>query len=147
MYISSFLLLLLIIPFVYISNDIPLSIYPSATTPSTSSLSPPFSLDESAPPTHPHSPAPPLQHPPTLGYKTSLGPMASPPNDVGQGHPVLHLCLEPKILLGTLLGWWSGLWENWVLRPAFVGLPMELQSPSAPPVLLPALPPGSLSSP
>ena len=58
----------------------------------------------------------------------------------------MRMYLEQKIPLGTLLGWWSSLWENWVVRPAYVVLPVRLQSPSAPPVLLPAPPPGSLSS-
>jgi hypothetical protein len=48
--------------------------------------------------------------------------------------------------VGILLFWWSSLCENWVVRLAFVVLPMELQPPSHPPVLLPSLPPGSLSS-
>ena len=54
--------------------------------------------------------------------------------------------LEPWIPPGTLLGWWCILLENWVVRPAYVVLPIWLQSPSAPPVFLPASPPGSLSS-
>ena len=44
-----------------------------------------------------------------------------------------------------LFGWWSSSWEHWVARPADV-LPMGLQFSSAPPVLLPAPPPGDLSS-
>jgi hypothetical protein len=37
--------------------------------------------------------------------------------------------LEPKIPLGTFLGWLSSLWGNWVVRLAYVVLPMGLQSP------------------
>jgi hypothetical protein len=37
-------------------------------------------------------------------------------------------------------GWWSSLWENWKVRPAYVVLPMGLQS-STPPVLPPDPPP------
>ena len=97
-------------------------------------------------PTHPHSPAPPLHHRPTLGYQTFPGQRASPPIAVGQGHLLLHVYLEPCIPLGTLLGWWSSLWENWVVRPAYVVLPMGWQSPSAPPGLLPVPLSGSLKS-
>jgi hypothetical protein len=63
-----------------------------------------------------------------------------------QCHPLLHMYLEPWIPPVTLLCWWSRLWENWVVRSAYVVLPMGLQSPSTPPVLLSAPPPGSLSS-
>jgi hypothetical protein len=50
----------------------------------------------------------------------------------------LHMYLEPWVSPGTLFGWWSRPWENWVVRPACVVLPMGLRSPSAPPILLPA---------
>jgi hypothetical protein len=36
--------------------------------------------------------------------------------------------LESKIPLGPLLGWWSRLWEKWVVRPAYVVLPMGCNS-------------------
>ena len=76
---------LLIIQFVYISNDIPLPSYPS-TNPHPTALSPPSRcIPESAHP--PQSPTPQLQHPPTQGHQTSTGPRASPPIDVRQGHP------------------------------------------------------------
>ena len=71
---------------------------------------------------------------------------ASPPIAVRQGHPLLHMYLEPWLPPCTLLGWWSSPWEHWVIWPADVVLPMGLQTPSTPPVLLPAPPPGSLSS-
>jgi hypothetical protein len=80
-------------------------------------------------PTHLHYPAPPLQHPPNLEHPTSLGPRASPLVAIRQGHPLLHLYLEPWIPPDTLLGWWSRLWENWVVMPANTVLPMGLQFP------------------
>jgi hypothetical protein len=49
---------------------------------------------------------------------------------------------EPWVPPCTLLGWCFSLWEHWVVRPADIVLPMGLQSPSAPPVLTPAPPPG-----
>ena len=45
----------------------------------------------------------------------------------------------------TLLGWWSSPWEHWVFQLVDIVLPMELQSPSALSVRLPATPPGSLT--
>ena len=59
-----FFYFLLIIPFIYISNDIPLPSYVSTNPPSHNS--PPLCLYEGPLP-HPHSPTPPLQHPPMLG--------------------------------------------------------------------------------
>jgi hypothetical protein len=87
-----------------------------------------------------------FQHPPLLGHQTSTGPRASPPIAVREGHPLLYMYLEPWIPPCALLGWWSSLWEHWVVWPANVVLPMGLQSPSAPPALKPAPPPGYLIS-
>jgi hypothetical protein len=87
-----------------------------------------------------------LQHPSTLGHQTPIWLRVYPSIDTKQGHPLLLTYLEPWIPPCTLLGWWSSLREHWVVRPTDFVLPMELQSPSAPPVLLPALPLGSLSS-
>jgi hypothetical protein len=81
-----------------------------------------------------------LPHPPTISCPTAL---ASPysgasnlPEAKGllshccqQGYPLLHRYLVPWIPPCTLLGWWSSLWENWVVRPANVVLPMGLQPP------------------
>jgi hypothetical protein len=69
-----------------------------------------------------------------------------PSHYVRQGYPLLHMYLEPQIPSGTLLGWGSIFWENWVVRTAYVVLPMGLQFPSAHPVLPPAPPQGSLRS-
>jgi hypothetical protein len=76
---------------------------------------------------------------PMLGHQTLTGPKATPPIDVRQGHPLLPMYVEPWIPPCTLLGWWSGPWEHWLVQPAYVILPMGLQSLSTPPVLLPAL--------
>jgi len=141
---------LLIITFIYISNDsllphtsstnppfhdIPLPSYPSITTHPTSTFPLLFACMRVLPhlPTFPCPTAPwgiPL-------YWASPGPRASPPIAVRQGHPLLHMYLEPRIPPGTLLGLWSGVWENWMVRPAYV-VPMGLPSPSSPPV--PSLP-------
>ena len=36
-----------------------------------------------------------LWHSPTIGHRAFTGPRASPPIDVKQGHPRLHMQLEP----------------------------------------------------
>jgi hypothetical protein len=41
---------------------------------------------------------------------------ASPPIAVRQGYPRLHMNLEPWIPPGILIGWWSSIWENWVVN-------------------------------
>ena len=135
-----FLSFFLIIPFVYISNDIPL----------------PFQLSPQKPPIPqpPPSPSPlplwgcslshpPLQYPAMLGHKTSTGPRASPPIDVQQVHSHRHIRLEPWVPPCVLLGWWFSPWELWVVLLVDIVLPMGLQSPSAPSVLPLTLPLGS----
>ena len=57
--------------------------------------------------TYTPSPAPSLQHLPILRHQTSTGPMASPPIDARQGHPLLHMYLESWIPPFTRLGCWS----------------------------------------
>jgi hypothetical protein len=134
-------LFLLSISFIYISSDIPLTTklpYPTSTLPL------PVAYMKCSP-THSHSPAPLLQHPSMLDYQTFPRPRPSPPIAVWQGHPLLQMYLEPWITPVTLCGWWSRFWENWVVRPDYV-LPMGLQSLFVPPVLLPAPPPGPMSS-
>jgi hypothetical protein len=96
--------------------------------------------------THPFSPAPPLQHPPTLGYPISLGSRASPSVAVCECHPLLHMYLESWIPPGTLLSLWSRLWENWLVRPVYIVLPIWLHSLFVPPGFLSAHPSGSLST-
>jgi len=99
-----------------------------------------------------------LPHPPTLSRPTaSVSAYAGasilyrtkgllPLMSVRQGHPLLHMYMEPWIPHSTPLGQWSSPWEHWVVWPANIVLPMGLQLPSAPPVLLTAPPLGSLSS-
>jgi hypothetical protein len=90
------LVFLLDIFFIYISNVIP---------------SPPF---PSNPPSHPY--------PPSLIHLVSIlcpdiplhwGIKTSPFTDVPQGHPLLHMQLEPWILACILFGWWFSPWELW----------------------------------
>jgi hypothetical protein len=71
-----------------------------------------------------------------LEHQTSTGQRGSPPIALRQGHPLLHMYLEPWIPPWSLLGWWPSPWEHWVIWPADV-LCMGLQSPFAPPDLLP----------
>jgi hypothetical protein len=63
--------------------------------------------------TNPPTPASLSWHCPTLGYQAFTGPRASPPIDVPQGHPLLHMQLEPWVppcvllgALGDLVGWY-----------------------------------------
>jgi hypothetical protein len=137
---------LLIIPFICISNDIQPPVTPPPTPHPTSVLSPlPFVYIRVLPypPTLPRPTTPASSY---SGASNLPRTKALPPIAVQQGHPLLHMYLEPWIPSGTLLGWRSRLRENWVVRPAYVVLPIRLQSPSIPPVHLPAPPPGSLSS-
>ena len=72
---------------------------------------------------------------PTLGHlSVFIGPRTSPPIDAWQGHLLLHIQLEPCVLLD----WWLSPWELWgegCLLVDIVVLPMGLQTPSAPSVL------------
>jgi hypothetical protein len=87
----------LFILFIYISNVIPLPSFPSATHLSHS-LSP---CSKRVLP-HPSTPSSPLSYPPTppmLGHLSSTEPSPThPPIDDQQGHPLLHLQLEPGSL-------------------------------------------------
>lgn len=77
--VSIFLLLLLVISFICISNDISLRGFHSATHHLTSTPPPPLCLYDSVPlPTLSHS-TPPLQRSLPLGHQTSHGPRVSPP--------------------------------------------------------------------
>ena len=53
---------------------------------------------------------------------------------------------KPWIPPGILLDWWSRFWENRLVRPAYVVLPMGLLTYPVPPVLLQAPSPSSLIS-
>jgi hypothetical protein len=59
-------------------------------------------------PTHSHFLA---WHSPTLGHQAFTGPRASSPIDVQQGHPLLHMQLEPCVPPCVLFGWWFNPWE------------------------------------
>jgi hypothetical protein len=53
-----------------------------------------------------------------LGHQSSTGPKDSSPIDVQQGHPLLHMQLEPWVPPCILFGWWfspSELWEVWLV--------------------------------
>ena len=58
--------------------------------------------------TNPPTPASLSWNSPTLGHQTFSGPRASPPIDFQQGHPLLHMLLEPWVPLCVLFGWWFG---------------------------------------
>ena len=86
-----------------------------------------------------HPPIPSFTHPqhsPMLGHWTFPGSRASSPIDAHQGHPLLHMLLEPWVPPCVLLGWWFSPWELlggfWFVD---IVLPMGLQTPSAPSVL------------
>jgi hypothetical protein len=72
---------------------------------------------------------------------------ASPFIDVPQGHPLIHMQLEPWVCPCVLFGWWFSPWDlcrYWLVRT--VVPPIGLQTPSAPWVLSLALPLGTLCS-
>jgi hypothetical protein len=78
---------------------------------------------------HSHLPTSPPQIPLHWGiYWVFIGPRTSLPIDAWQGHPLLHMQLEPCVLLG----WWFIPWElwgrGWLVDIAV--LPMGLQTPS-----------------
>ena len=60
-------------------------------------------------PTHPRIPAscPDI----TLHWGIELS-LASPPIDVQQGHPLLHMRLEPWVAPYVLFGWWFNPWSG-----------------------------------
>ena len=60
-----------------------------------------------------------------------IGPRISPPIESWQGSPLLHMQLEPYVLLGWLLR----PWDLWGILFDIVALLMRLQTPSAPSVL------------
>ena len=138
MFFFSFVLIIL---FVYISNDIPLPGFPS-TTPF------PLCLQEDTPlPTHLLSP-----HCPSIPLHWSI----KPPQDQGAPPPLMldkailcYICswnygsLHVYSLVGGLVPGSSGRWE---VQLVDIVLLMGLQTPSAPPVLPLALLLGSLDS-
>ena len=84
-------------------------------------------------------------HSPTLGHRTFSGPRVSSPVNARQGHPLLHMHLEPWIPPWVLFG--GGLVPGNSVGYWFVHIvvpPMGLQAPSAPSVLSLAPPLGTL---
>jgi hypothetical protein len=97
--------------------------------------------------TNPPTPASLSWHSPTLGHQAFSGPKASPAIGVQQGHPLLHMQLEPWVSPCVLFGWWFSPWELWgYWLVHIVVFPMGLQAPSAPSVLSLAPPLGTLCS-
>ena len=128
---------LLVIFFIYISNFIPFPHFPSEN-PSSHPPSP-CSLTH-----HLHFPVLAFSYAGAKGLFT--GSRASSLIDVPQGHPLLHMPLEPWVPLCVLFGWFSlwELWRYWLVH--IVVPPMGLQTPSAPWVLSLAPPLGTLCS-
>jgi hypothetical protein len=118
-----FLLLLLDIFFIYISNVIPFPSFPSEKP-----LYPPLPLFTNTP-----TPASWPWQSFILGYRTLTGPRASLPFDDRLGHPMLHMQLEPWvppcIVFGCLFSP-RELWEYWLVH--IVVPPLRLQTPSVP---------------
>jgi hypothetical protein len=82
-----------------------------------------------------------------LGHQAFTGLRASLPIDVQQGHPLLHMQLEPWVPPCVLFGWWFSPWKLlgvWLVD--IVVLPMGLQTLSATSVLSLAPPLGTLCS-
>jgi hypothetical protein len=98
------LLFLLDISFIYISNVIPFlsSQLPEIPYP----ISSPW-FYEGVP--HPPTPTSLSSNSPALGHWAFTGPRTSPSIDAWQGHHLLHMQLEPYVLLG----WWLSPWELW----------------------------------
>ena len=141
-----FFLLLLIIQFVYISNDIPLPGYllhqpPSqviplpgypSITPASHICSPSSLLQVcECSLTYPHSLDPLLQHPSSLGHQTSVRTRASPPAAVGQSYLLLHMYLELGIPQGKLPRCWSSFWLSLHCSSYGVAIPLSSSSTSA----------------
>jgi hypothetical protein len=61
--------------------------------------------------TNPPTPASLYWHFPTLGHRAFTGPRASHHIDVQQGHPLLHMRLEPWVPPYVLFCWWFSPWE------------------------------------
>jgi hypothetical protein len=107
----------------------PLFQFPPLETPS---IIPLLLLLWDSSPTYPptHSCLPTLEFPYT-GNRAFSGSRASPPIDDWQGHPLLHMQLDPWVSPGVLFGWWCSPWELWGLWLIDIILPMGLQIPLA----------------
>jgi len=114
--------------FIYISNVIYFPVFPSINPLSHPSSPASMRVLPHLPPT----PTSPLLHSPTLGHQAFPGPRVYSFTDVQQGHPLLHMWLEPWVPPCVLFGCWVSPWEFWgVWKIDIVVLPMGLQTPSA----------------
>ena len=130
-------LFLLDISFIYISNGIPFPDFPSPKKLPSWGCSP----------THQLTPTSLTSNSSTLGHQAFTRPKASPPIDAWQGHPLLHMKLEPWVPPCVLLGWWFTPWDlERVWLVAIAVLPIGLQTSSPPSVLSLTPPLGTLSS-
>jgi hypothetical protein len=126
------MIFLLVILFVYFSNDVPLPGYPSQP-PSHPLLLPPLCLDEVAPPSTNSLTSPAFCY---VGA-SSLHRMKGLPSHWWQIRPSADTYVS---------GWWFSPWELWVVQLVDIVLPMGLHYPSAPSVPPLALPLRSLGS-
>ena len=97
--------------------------------------------------TNPTTPASWSWHSLTLGHWAFTGPRTSPPIDDWQGHPLLHMPLEPWVPPCVFCGWWFStreFWGYWLVH-IIVHL-MGLLSPSDPTVFSLDPPLGTLCS-
>ena len=79
-------------------------------------------------PTHQPIPSSSPWHSPTMRHPAFTGPRASSPIDAWQGHPLLHLWLDPWVTPCVLFAWWFRPWRlwGWVCLVDNVVLPMAL---------------------
>jgi hypothetical protein len=90
----------------------PLSWFPPSREPPITSSLPLLQWGYSS--THPPNPTSPPSIPLHWGiYQAFIGPRTSPPIDAWQGHPLLHIQLEPWVPSWVLLCWWLSPWELW----------------------------------
>jgi hypothetical protein len=123
-------LFLLIFSFLFDLFTFPI-LYPFPISPHNPPvLSPLLLLLWGCAPTHSPAPASLPSHSPTMGHRDFTGPRTSSLIDACQGHPVLHIFLEPWVAPCVLLGCWFRLWELWLFD--IIVLPVGLQTPSAP---------------
>jgi hypothetical protein len=69
-------------------------------------IPPPASMRVFPQKNHLHTPTTPPWSSPKPRHQAFTGPRASPPINVRQGHPLLHMQLESWILPCVLSGWW-----------------------------------------